>query len=318
MGSGRLQADASIGPYSDEMTVFGAGGCSHLPAQCKKGAVEAQCHLVKQSKSLYTTNAKSGTEGFFSLAFEGGAPDGTWGTPRSPSMTAPLKGELFTVYMALLFPLPSLLRGFPFPGGGFAGGALLFLKFLFAFAVVVGKHGAAQDQHKDGRSSHDQQYQLEDLYIKLLLQGLRGIRNDRFRCRSRRTGAVCGVLGSGQSLAGGIAVTQGSQGFGQGFAAPWLPGGRWCSHLIFSLFTALASHSASRSAAPCRAGAYSLFTVQPLVVHMPFMYKSSWHAGILQHGLVDDVAEVVGRGIHRAEVEYDELLGAGVIHHIGA
>ena len=38
---------------------------------------------------------------------------------------------------------------------------------------------------------------------------------------------------------------------------------------------ALASHSASRSAAPCRAGAYSLFTVQPLVVHMPFMYKSS-------------------------------------------
>ena len=156
-----------------------------------------------------------------------GAPDGTWGTPRSPSVTAPLKGEPFTVYMALLFPLPSLLCGFPLPGGGFAGGALLFLKFLFAFAVVVGKHGAAQDQHKDGRSCHDQQYQLEDLYIKLLLQGLRGIRNDRFRCRSRRAGAVCGVLGSGQSLAGGIAVP-GQPELRPGLRRPWLPGGRWC------------------------------------------------------------------------------------------
>ena len=49
----------------------------------------------------------------------------------------------------------------------------------------------------------------------------------------------------------------------------------------------------------------------PHAVHL----QKQLHAGILQHGLVDDVAEVVGRGIHRAEVEYDELLGAGVIHH---
>ena len=162
------------------------------------------------------------------MAFEGGAPDGTWGTPRSPSVTAPLKGEPFTVYMALLFPLPSLLRGFPFPGGGFAGSALLFLEFLFAFAVVVGKHGAAQDQHKDGRSCHDQQYQLEDLYIKLLLQGLRGIRNDRFRCRSRRAGAVCGVLGSGQRPRWRHRCHPGQPGLRPRLRRPWLPGGRWC------------------------------------------------------------------------------------------
>ena len=183
--------------------------------------------------------------------------------------------------------------------------------------MVVGKHGAAQDQHKDGRSCHDQQYQLEDLYIKLLLQGLRGIRNDRFRCRSRRTGAVCGVLGSGQGLAGGIAVTQGSQSFGQGFAA------HGYQAVVGFALDLLIVHGVGQPL-----GQQVRRAVQGrgvLIVHSPTAggphavhVQKQLHAGILQHGLVDDVAEVVGRGIHRAEVEYDELLGAGVIHHIGA
>ena len=42
-----MQADASIGPYSDEMTAFVRVDVRICPHNAKKGAAEAQCHLVK-------------------------------------------------------------------------------------------------------------------------------------------------------------------------------------------------------------------------------------------------------------------------------
>jgi len=58
-----------------------AGGCSHLPAQCKKGAVEAQCHLVKQANPSIPPMQKVVQRDFF-----------LW----------PLRGEHRTVRGALL------------------------------------------------------------------------------------------------------------------------------------------------------------------------------------------------------------------------